>query len=145
MKMDNIKVLLGTEDEFHGFSNHLFDFNKTIVPAFVGRESPFDFVRYIIKDNNEIIAGILGKIAINNILYVDDLFVKESFRNEGLATALLDKVESEAKLRGCYLAILNTINTNAISFYENHGYAIFAILEDVPCPGVNDVHMKKAL
>ena len=31
MKMDNIKVLLGTEDEFNGFSNHLFDFNKIIL------------------------------------------------------------------------------------------------------------------
>ncbi len=145
IRMKNIEISLGTEHEINELSNHLFDFNKKIVPAFVGRESPIDFIRYVIKEDNKIIAGILGKIAINNILYVDDLFVNESFRNKGLATALLNKVEIEAKLRGCYLGILNTINKNAVSFYEHRGYSTFAILKDVPCHGVNDVHMKKNL
>ncbi|MFO1257366.1 MAG: GNAT family N-acetyltransferase [Gammaproteobacteria bacterium] len=95
------------------------------------------------KKDNEVIAGVLGKIIINNVVYIDDLFVKESFRNQDCATSLMDTLEKEAKSRGCYMAYLDTINLNALRFYEKRGYTIFATLENVPCPGVNAFYLKK--
>jgi GNAT superfamily N-acetyltransferase len=143
--MKTMTVLLGTEQEIDVLSDQLFSFNTNIVPGFAGRETPFDIVRYVFKKDDELIAGIVGKIAINNVVYIDDLFVKENFRKQGYASALLYKVESEAKSRGCYLAYLDTINVEAVVFYEKCGYSVYATLENVPCPGVNAVYMKKDL
>ena len=140
-----MNVLIGTEEETNALSNELFDFNKNIVPGFVGRDCPSDIIRYVIKQDNTLIAGVVGRITLNHIVYIDDLFVIENFRKQGYATSLLDKVESEAKLRGCYLAYLDTINPDAVAFYEKRNYTIFGTIDNVPCPGVNAVYMKKDL
>jgi GNAT superfamily N-acetyltransferase len=143
--MKNINVVVGTENETNELSNELFNFNKDIVPGFAERDYPSDFIRYVIKQDNILIAGVVGRITLNHIVYVDDLFVIEKFRKQGYATALLDKVESEAKLRGCYLAYLDTINPKAVSFYKKRNYKIFATLDNVPCPNVSAVYLTKDL
>ncbi|MDP1723840.1 MAG: GNAT family N-acetyltransferase [Alphaproteobacteria bacterium] len=140
-----LTIIIGTEEETNALSNELFDFNKNIVPGFVGRDYPSDVVRYVVKQNDTLIAGVVGRITLNHIVYVDDLFVIENFRKQGYATALLDKLESEAKLRGCYLAYLDTINHDAVTFYKKRNYKIFGILDNVPCPGVKAVYLKKDL
>ncbi len=133
----------GTPQELDALSNQLFEFNKTIVPDFKGKDTPFEFVRYVFKQEDQVIAGISGKICINNVLFIDDFFVIEIFRKQGLASKLLERLESEAKVRGCYLAVLETINEDAVVFYQKRGYEVFAILDNVPCPNVQHVHMKK--
>lgn len=145
IKMHETEMLIGTKQEIDQLSDQLFDFNKNIVPGFVGRDTPSDIVRYVLKQGNQIIAGIVGRIVINNVVFIDDLFVKENFRKQGYASKLLAGLESEAKQRGCYLAYLDTINASAVSFYEKRGYKIFSTLKNVPCPGVQAVYMKKDL
>lgn len=140
-----MKVLVGTEDEINEISDQLFSFNKNLVPGFVGRDTPSDVIRYVVKNDDELIAGIVGRIIINNVVYIDDLFVKEHFRQQGCASSLLSKVESEAKSRGCYLAYLDTINPKAVAFYEKRGYKIFASIEHVPCPNITATYLKKDL
>lgn len=143
--MNNLTIIAGTEEETNALSNELFNFNKNIVPGFVERDYPSDFIRYVVKQDDLLIAGIVGRITLNHIVYIDDLFVMENFRKQGYATSLLDKIESEAKLKGCYLAYLDTINPEAVTFYKKRNYKIFGILNNVPCPGVNAVYMKKDL
>lgn len=139
------KIESGTEQEIETLSDRLFEFNMQIVPGFVGRKGPIDLVRYVIKNNGKAVAGLLGKVVINNVLYIDGLFVEEAFRNQGYASSLLTHIESEAKSRGCYLAYLDTINPGALAFYTKRGYQIFAKLDDVPCRGVTDFYLKKNL
>ncbi len=135
----------GTPQELGALSNQLFEFNKTIVPDFNGKDTPFDFIRYVFKKDDQVVAGISGKICINNVLFIDDFFVIEAFRKQGLASKLLEKLESEAKARGCYGAVLETIRIEAVTFYQKRGYDVFGIIDNVPCPNVQHVHMKKAL
>lgn len=135
----------GTPQELGAISNQLFEFNKTIVPEFDGKDTPFEFIRYVFKKDDQVVAGISGKICINNVLFIDDFFVIEAFRKQGLASKLLERLESEAKARGCYLAVLETINKDAVVFYKHRGYEVFGILENVPCLNVHHVHMKKVL
>ena len=145
LNMKKIELSIGTEKEIDELSDQLFNFNKKIVPSFEGKDSPIDVVRYVLKKEKHLVAGIVGKIAINNVVFIDDLFVIEDFRKQGCASTLLAHLETEAKSRGCYLAYLNTISADAVRFYENRKYTIFATLENVPCPGVRDVYMKKDL
>ncbi len=143
--MPNHKIEPGTEQEIETLSDRLFEFNMQIVPGFTGRKGPIDIVRYVIKNEGKAVAGLLGKLVINNVLCIDDLFVEEAFRNQGYASSLLEHIESEAKSRGCYLAYLDTINTDALTFYTKRGYQVFAELNDVPCRGVTDFYLKKHL
>lgn len=144
-QMCQFEISLGTEKELDELSDQLFSFNSNIVPGFKGRETPFEIVRYVLRKENEVIGGLVGKIAIGNVVIIDDLFVKENFRKQGCASTLLNQIEAEAKSKGCYLAYLDTINVDAVIFYEKRGYKIFGTIENVPCPGVNAVYMKKDL
>lgn len=58
--------------------------------------------------------------------YVEDVYVRPEFRREGLAGALMDRMESWALERECERMSLdvNAANEAAISLYEDRGYEI---------------------
>ena len=58
-------------------------------------------------------------------LYVDDLFVDETCRGAGIATALMHKAQEEALENGCSSVTLNVWNVprSALLFYEKLGYS----------------------
>lgn len=57
-------------------------------------------------------------------LYIDDLFVEESFRHRGIATALMQKAEEFARTAGCYNLTLNVwqFNKGAMALYDRLGF-----------------------
>ena len=59
-------------------------------------------------------------------MYVDDLFVKNSFRNKGIGKQLLNAVINMAKENGCKKVRwqVSDWNTNAIDFYKSLGAEI---------------------
>lgn len=63
-------------------------------------------------------------------LYVEMLFVPEHLRGQGLAGALLQRAEDEAKVRGCKGAYIDTINPDARRAYERQGYSVFGTLDN---------------
>jgi len=87
---------------------------------------------YVIKDEGKIIAGINAFIMPWGIMYVDVLFVDESYRYKGLGTTLLKRVEGEAKAMGAALSNLTSFDFQARDFYIKQGYEIFGALEDNP-------------
>ncbi|MFO8991857.1 GNAT family N-acetyltransferase [Legionella pneumophila serogroup 1] len=99
---------------------------------------------YVIKEHNEIVAGITAKIYMWGILFIDILFIAESHRKKQLGTYLLNKVEDEAKKEGATLAHLDTFDFQAKDFYLKHGYEVFGVLDNCP-PGHKRFYLKKAL
>ena len=87
---------------------------------------------YVIKDEGKIIAGINAFIMPWGLMYVDVLFVDESYRYKGLGTTLLKRVEDEAKAMGTVLSNLTSFDFQACDFYIKQGYEIFGMLEDSP-------------
>jgi GNAT superfamily N-acetyltransferase len=87
---------------------------------------------YVIKDGEKVIAGINALIFPWGIMYIDVLFVDENHRYKGLGSALLKRVEDEAKAMGAALSNLTSFDFQARDFYIKHGYEIFGILEDSP-------------
>ena len=117
-------------------------FNARQVP-FTTEPTPV-FKRYVIKDKSLVIAGINAFVYHWGMLFIDELFVSETYRNKNLASYLMRKVENEAKLIGATLAHTDTFDFQAKDFYLKQCYEIFGVLEDCP-PGHKRYYMKKVL
>ena len=63
-----------------------------------------------------------------NYALIDDLAVKSNYRQQGIATMLMEEFEKLAKEKGATEIELNvwTFNQNAIDFYEKKGYEAFS-------------------
>ncbi len=125
------EITIPKEKEADFIGNMLLKFNLESKP--LSQEEPFISINRCIKDENgEIIGGILACLALWNILSIDTLWVKEEFRNKGIAKQLLSLVETEARNMGCHIVYLSTYDFQAKDFYLKNGYEVFGVLEDCP-------------
>ena len=86
----------------------------------------------ITDEDGNLIAGCAAYIFQWGCLYVDDLWVEEKHRLQGIGSVLLQEVEKEAVDRGCYLSYLDTGDFQARPFYLKHGYTVFGTIRDFP-------------
>jgi diamine N-acetyltransferase len=63
---------------------------------------------------------------VGKTLYLDDLYVKEAYRGNGLGTRLMDKMFEVAKAEKCKRFRLQVLNWNesAIKLYEKSGFTV---------------------
>lgn len=90
------------------------------------RIKPF---RVYIKDSNQSVVGGATGVTFYGCLYVDMLWVQESIRNRGFGKKIMQEAEKIARERKCTFATLNTMDWEALSFYEKLGYRIEFIRE----------------
>ncbi|AQS39974.1 acetyltransferase (GNAT) family protein [Shewanella psychrophila] len=83
---------------------------------------------YIRNDNEEIIAGLTGKI-FGNWLNVEFLWVSEEHRGRDLGSKVLSAAESKAIDKGCVASTLDTFSFQALGFYRKQGYEIVGSLD----------------
>lgn len=108
----------------------IVDFNNEIGP--MRRHPPYEPFRLIVRtDTGDIVAGILSKTYLKS-MYVDLLWIDESFRGQGIGTDLLAQAELHAKENNCRFIHLDTFSFQAIDFYLKQGYEVFAMLDDYP-------------
>lgn len=135
-------VLESTKEEIDWVENQIDQFNRHQI-SFTGKSEIF--LNYTIKDKDTIIAGINSCFYFEEILCIGTIFVEEAYRNQGLGSILLNKVENVARTKGAKLAHLHTFDFNeAKDFYLKHGYEIFGILDDCPT-GYSHYYLKKKL
>lgn len=105
----------------------------------------FKLLNYSIKLDRILIGGINSILYFKvSVLFINQLFVDEKYRGQRLGSALLEKVENEAKAHGSKIAHLDTFDWQAKDFYIKHGYEVFGILDDCP-EGHKRYYMKKKL
>ena len=88
---------------------------------------------FVEKDGHEVARAFL--YIMNNDLqkgpfgFLEDLFVSEEMRGQGIGTQLLNTVIAEAKQMGCYKLIANSRHQRAIvhKIYEKAGFKNFGI------------------
>jgi GNAT superfamily N-acetyltransferase len=85
-------------------------------------------------EGSDIIVGGLWGVSYWGWLIVEQLFVPETHRAQGIGTALLQRAEASAKSRGCIGVWLLSFSFQTPDFYRNHGYQSFGQLEQYP-PG----------
>ena len=77
-------------------------------------------------------------------LYVDNFWLPEALRGQGLGSALLSAAERVALDHGCTGCYLDTFEFQALPFYERQGYTVFGVLNGYP-PGFRRYYLQKAL
>jgi len=60
------------------------------------------------------------------MMYLEDFYLQETYRNQGIGSALFDRFLLKAKEEGCILTKWQVLdwNQNAIDFYEHRGARI---------------------
>ncbi|HEY4832553.1 MAG TPA: GNAT family N-acetyltransferase [Waddliaceae bacterium] len=80
------------------------------------------------NETQKILGGAKGAVLYGN-LYVDSLWINNKMRNQGWGTKLMAEAEKIGKECGCTFATVNTMDWEALSFYQKLGYNIEFIRE----------------
>jgi GNAT superfamily N-acetyltransferase len=93
--------------------------------------------------SGRLVGGLLGETN-GGWLFVWVLWVADSYRGQGIGSALLADAEREARRRKCIGIYLDTYSFQARPFYERLGYRLFGTLPDCP-PGGARYYLFKRL
>ena len=86
------------------------------------------FTLSIKAENSEILGGATGYIFYGS-LYLDMLWLKKELRKKGFGKKLLFEAENIARKLQCSFATLNTMDWEALPFYQSLGYEIEFVRE----------------
>jgi len=85
---------------------------------------PMRHFGFSVKDaTGKIIGGAIGLI-FYGCLYTDSLFIPSKIRKKGFGQTLMQNVEQYGKEHGCTFACVNTMDFEALGFYQSLGYEI---------------------
>jgi GNAT superfamily N-acetyltransferase len=140
MEQPRIEVAVEPQpDEIEFVAQQIINFNRNRA----GEEN-YKHLAVFLRDSDEhIVGGLVGE-TYWQWLYVDVLWVQESFRRKGYGDALLATAEKEAVKRGCHSVYLDTFSFQFPEFYQKRGYVIFGELPDFP-QGCSRFFLKKEL
>ena len=88
-----------------------------------GHKQHESFAFFMRDENNQIKAGCNGFI-FYGCLYVDQLWVDDSFRKKGYGTQLMQLAENLAKEKKCLFMAVNTMHWEALDFYKKLGFYV---------------------
>jgi GNAT superfamily N-acetyltransferase len=76
---------------------------------------------FFMRDENKVIQGGCNGFIFYGCLYVDQLWVDEALRSQGLGTALMRSAEDLARQKKCLFVAVNTMHWEALDFYKKLG------------------------
>lgn len=85
---------------------------------------PLEFFGYFIRDENTKIVGGCNCVILYGCLQIDTLWVAEELRGQEYGSQLMHKAEETGKARGCTFATVNTMDWEALEFYQKLDYKI---------------------
>ncbi len=118
--------------------NGLVNFNADF---FVGRTEK-KISCYARGKDNQIFGGVCGRFLYSS-LYIDLFWVHEDFRYRGVGKALLEALETEARLLSVETIVLDTFSFQAPLFYEKYGYFKVGEIVNYPKNGINKLIYQK--
>lgn len=133
-------ILKSSENEIEYIDNTLGEFNKNQLQY----NSKMDFtpINYHIKDKNGLIIAGINAFSCWQMVCIRELYVAQEYRNQGIGSILMNKIEEEAKIKGALVSHTDTFDWQAKDFYLKHGYEIFGVIENCP-PGHERFFLKK--
>lgn len=105
---------------YHGISEEAFQ-AKGLSPI-----HPFSI---FVKDQKGNIFGGASGTLFYGSLYVDSLWVDKTLRHRGWGTKLMNEAENIGRKQGASFVTLNTMDWEALPFYQKLGYSIEFIRE----------------
>lgn len=102
-------------------------------------------VAYALSDSGDLLGGGAARaVPLWQWVEIDELWVQDAARGQGIGAALLGSLEAQARALGCRWSKLNTWEFQAPGFYARQGYVTYATEEDYPPGHVNHL-MRKTL
>ncbi len=103
---------------------HIYEFFNKHCIATVGINGyTEDPVSFEIRDGDILIGCVVVQMFWGQT-HIKYLIVEEKYRNQGIATKLIEHVFDYAKSRGCNLVFVETMNFQAPEFYKKLGFKI---------------------
>ena len=72
-------------------------------------------------ESGEVVGGLIGRTSLG-LMFIDLVYIPETFRGMRVGSDMLAMAEAEARRRGCCSVVLVTISFQAPGFYAKHGY-----------------------
>ena len=115
-----------TEEE----AEYIGDKINEIVPREVDADEE-EFVLKIENEDGRIVGGCIAQAYEYHWsrVLLEELWVDERYRHQGLGSMILREVERIAREKGCRVVTLGTASYMARPFYEKHGYTVFTTLK----------------
>jgi len=118
---------------------------QTLIDFLDKKIAEFNWARWEVSERKPLAIQLkdeLGNITagasartFGNWLLIDTLWVSESLRGKAIGCKILAELENAAKERGCTLSMLDTLNFQAMPFYEKYGYQTKWVQEQYPKTG----------
>ncbi len=140
--MDNLQISLETEAQskaVRAVLDGLIEFNRSVVG-----DDHYQPLHLIVRNNAGTVIGGLIADTYWSWLAIEILWLREDVRKQGLGSRLLKMAEEEALRRGCTHAHLDTLDFQALDFYQKYDYTVFGVLEGLP-PGHSRYYLRKTL
>lgn len=87
---------------------------------------------HVARDGNDAIIGGIAGVTYLSALEIEVLWVDEACRRQGIASRLLEHVETKAGTAGSRLSHLTTCSFQAPLFYRKNGYAVCGEVDGFP-------------
>lgn len=85
---------------------------------------PAEPFAFFLKDESEKIYGGCNGVLFYGFMYLDQLWVDQSLRGQGIGSELMKKVEEYASEKKCAMITLNTMDWEALEFYKIFGFKV---------------------
>ena len=111
-------------------AEYISEMINEIVPREVDTDEE-EFVLKVENEKGEIIGGCIAEAYEYHWsrLLIEDLWVKENYRHQGIGSMIIHEAERIAREKGCRVVTLGTASYMARPFYEKHGYAVFTTMK----------------
>jgi GNAT superfamily N-acetyltransferase len=84
-----------------------------------------------LRDDGEVVGGIVGEVWMT-VLFIQFFWIEARFRGKGHGTALIEKIEQEARQFGAVRSYVDTMSVQAPAFYRACGYEAFGAIDGYP-------------
>jgi ribosomal-protein-alanine N-acetyltransferase len=103
--------------------------------------------RYLVAHEKGVIVGYAGIALAGDVADIHNIAVIPSYRKQGIASHLLDELESWAITRGVTALMLEIRegNSEAFPLYEKRGYKVISRRDNYYAPGIHALIMRKEL
>lgn len=137
--MNSFTIVTSTrrEEELQQYiQKHLKQYNDARSPFHLHTRNPENILHLnlsVLSEKKDLVGGIICRLYWQ-WLEIEDIFLHQNFRSQGIGSVLIQQVEIFAKSKGCNKAQVKTFSFQAKPFYEKLGYEVVGELADYP-PG----------
>lgn len=101
---------------YQGFSQHAI--------AMTGYDEKFDPIAFIAQSEEGSFAGVIVVEQFWGALHIKYVYVEEKFREQGIATALMEYAFTYGRSCQCPFAFVETMSFQALGFYKKMGFKL---------------------